>query len=51
MKVNNVFNIVGAAFMLAAIGMVVAKPQIVGSFFSGISGVITAAGAPVRKAV
>jgi len=51
MKVNNIFNIVGAAFMLAAIGIVVARPQIVSRFFTGIEGVINASTAPVRKAL
>lgn len=51
MKVNNIFNIVGAAFMLAAIGMVVAKPKIVSDFFGGITGVINASTAPLRKSL
>jgi hypothetical protein len=47
-KVDNLFNIVGAAFMLAAIGMIVARPQIVRDALGGITNVITAATLPVR---
>lgn len=43
MKVSNVFDIVGAAFLLAAIATVVAKPQIVSTSGSALSGVIRAA--------
>lgn len=48
MKVNNVFNIVGAAFTLAAIGMIIARPQIIATAGSALSSVIGSATAPVR---
>lgn len=48
MKVDSVFNIVGAAFTLAAIALVVARPGIITRSSSGLAQVINAATAPVR---
>jgi Ca2+/Na+ antiporter len=45
--VNQAANLIGVLFGVAIIAVLAAKPQVVSSFFSGISGVTRAAVSPV----
>jgi hypothetical protein len=40
---NSIANIIGLIVGLAIIAVLAAKPQIIGTFFSGVSGAVTAA--------
>jgi len=41
--INSLGNIIGLIVGLAIIAVLAAKPQIVGTFFSGVSGAVSAA--------
>lgn len=44
---NQAANLIGVLFGVAIIAVLAAKPQVVGTFFSGLSGVTRSAVSPV----